>query len=259
MDFTKIFPLPPVASAHGHEVDLLIYLIHLLMFVLFIGWAVYFIYVLYRFRQTKNPRADYHGLQGHTASYVEVAVAVIAAILLVGLSIPFWAKQVNAFPNRTDVLELRVVAEQFAWNIHYPGADGKFGKTDVKFFDKQANPLGLDSTDPSSKDDIVTINQMHVPIGRPVLIHLSSKDVIHSFSLNAMRVKQDAVPGMSIPVWFTPTRTGQYDIACAQLCGIGHYRMKGYLTVHSQSEYETWFNEQAAQSASSDEGDDFWN
>ena len=259
MDLRKLFFLPEDASLHGHEIDLLIYLVHLLMFVLFIGWAIYFIVVLIRFSKRKNPKANYHGVQNHMSSYIEAAVAVIETVLLIGFSIPFWVKQVNAFPERTDTVEIHLVAEQFAWNFHYPGQDGIFGKTDIKYFDKQANPLGLDPTDPHGKDDFTTINQLHLPIGRPAIIRLTSRDVIHCFSLPVMRVKQDIIPGIRIPVWFIPTKTGQFDIGCAQLCGIGHYRMRGYLTIHEESDYQKWSDEQAkAASASQGEGDSFW-
>ena len=168
----------------------------------------------------------------------------------------------NAFPNRSDAIEVRVVAEQFAWNVHYPGEDGLFGNTDFKHFDKQANPLGIDPTDPNGKDDFTTINQLHLPIGRPAIIHLSSKDVVHSFAIPVMRVKQDTIPGLSIPTWFTPTKSGQWEIACAQLCGIGHYYMRGKITVHHQDEYDAWLAQNATLvSADGDAGgyDDFWN
>ena len=259
MDFAKLFNLPPVASAHGHEIDMMIYLVHLLMLVLFVGWAIFFVLVLFKFNKRKNPKANYHGVQNHVSNYIEIAVTIIEAILLLGFSIPFWAKQVNAFPNRPDKIEIRVVAEQFVWNVHYPGKDGLFGKTDIKFFDKQSNPLGLDPKDPNGKDDVVTINQMHLPVGRPAVIHLTSKDVMHSFALAVMRVKQDVIPGMSIPTWFTPTKTGSSDIGCAQLCGLGHYRMKGFLTIETQEDFDAWLANQASSNADSQGSDDFWN
>jgi len=260
MNFTNLFNLPANASSHGHEIDIVIYLIHVLMLVLFAGWGIFFILVLVKFRKGKNPNANYQGVRSHITTWVEVGVVVFEAVLLIGFSIPFWNKQVNAFPRRTDVNHIRVVAEQFAWNIHYPGPDKIFGKSDMKFFNKQSNPLGIDPNDPHGKDDITTINQLHLPIGKPAIIHLTSKDVIHSFYLPEMRVKQDVIPGMSIPTWFTPTKTGQFEIACAQLCGLGHYRMKGYLTVHSQEEFDEWIESQISKS-SEDEGeyDDFWN
>lgn len=259
MDFKKLFLLPIDASAHGHEIDMMIYLTHLLVFVLFIGWAIYFLVVLFRFNRFRNPKADYTGVTNHYSTYLEVAVLVIEIVLLVGFSLPFWVKQVNAFPNRPDTMEIKMVAEQFAWNFQYPGKDGKFGKTDFKFFDKQSNPMGLDPNDQNGKDDIITLNQLHLPIGHPVIIHLSSRDVMHSFGIPVMRVKQDVIPGLSLPVWFTPTKTGAWEIACAQLCGIGHYRMRGFITVHSDSDFQAWMDKSTPSQSSSEGGDDFWN
>ena len=255
----KFFGLPPVASAHGPQIDLMIFLTHLLVFVLFIGWGIFFVYVIYRFRSSRNPKADYHGVKNHFSSYIEISVAVVEVILLIGFSIPFWSKVVNALPEEKDAVVVRIVAEQFAWNIHYPGSDGIFGKTDAKFIDKQSNPVGLDKSDPNGKDDVVTTNQLHLPINKPALVYLSSKDVIHCFSLPIMRVKQDVIPGMRMPVWFTPIVTGKSEIACAQLCGLGHYRMKGYLTIETQEDYNRWLSEQAASTAQTSGGDNFWN
>ncbi len=259
MDFTKFFNLPLLASAHGQEVDMVIYLVHALMLFLFVGWGIFFLYVLFRFSRRRNQKANYHGLHSHASTVVEAAVVIFEVILLLGFSIPFWIKRVDALPERKDTLKLRVVAEQFAWNIHYPGQDGIFGKTDIKFFDKQTNPLGIDPNDPNGKDDITTINQLHLPIGRPALIYLSSKDVIHSFSLPVMRVKQDAIPGMRIPVWFIPTKTGNFEIACAQLCGLGHYHMKGDLIIQTPEDFNAWLEKQAAASKKDESADSFWN
>jgi cytochrome c oxidase subunit II len=162
---------------------------------------------------------------------------------------------------------VRVVAQQFAWNVWYPGADGVFGKQDTSLVDEETNPLGLDRSDPAAKDDITLINQLHLPVNKPAIIHLSSKDVIHSFSLPHMRIKQDVIPGMRIPVWFVPTittaemrqRKGQedfnYEIACAQLCGNSHYSMHGYLTIETPEEYAAWMEQEAARVKSSDEDD----
>lgn len=250
--------LPLDASAHGYKIDQMILFVHLLMLVLFIGWAVYFILAVSKFRKSRHPQASYHGVKNHVSSYIEIGVVVAEAVLLVGFSIPFWAKHVNAFPERPDMIKVRVVAQQFAWNIHYPGKDGIFGKTNPKLVNEQENPVGLDLTDPHAKDDIVTVNQLHLPIGHPAMIYLSSKDVIHSFSLPVMRVKQDVIPGMSIPTWFTPTKTGNFEIACAQLCGLSHYRMRGYLIIQSDEEFNKWMEEQSA-SVSGQSGDNFWN
>lgn len=261
MNVIDLLNLPVNASSHGHELDTMLFIVHLFMLVLFVGWGIFFIFTLFRFNKWVHPKADYNGVKSHLSSYLEIAVVIFEALLLIGFSIPFWAKQVNALPERTDAIEVRVIAEQFAWNIHYPGEDGIFGATSTKYFNKQSNPIGLDPEDPNGKDDFVTINKLNLPIGKPAIIYLSSKDVIHSFFLPEMRVKQDAIPGMSIPTWFTPTKTGNWDIACAQLCGLGHYRMKGYLNIMSPEEFEEWAQAQApsADEEGGEEYDDFWN
>ena len=239
--FLAMFPVQ--ASAHAAEVDQMTVLVHWLMLVLFVGWGLFFLFVLFRFRKAANPKASYTGAKGKISKGLEVAVALIEVFLLVFYAIPAWAKRVKAFPSESEATVVRVVAEQFAWNIHYPGPDGKFGRTDIKLVSAD-NPLGLDRTDPNAKDDITTINQLNLPVDRPVLVHLSSKDVIHSFGLYEMRVKQDAIPGMNIPVWFIPNRVGEYEIACSQLCGLGHFRMRGFITVQSAANYQKWYDDQ---------------
>src|SRR5204863_6605334 len=177
------------------------------------------------------------------AKSTEWLVAIIEIVLLVFYAIPAWATRVGAVPSETEAFRVRVVGEQFAWNVQYPGRDGLFGRVDIALVSAD-NPLGLDRRDPAAKDDIATINQLNLPVDRPVLVHLSSKDVIHSFGLYEMRVKQDAIPGMSIPVWFIPNRVGEYEIACAQLCGLGHFRMRGFVTIQSGGDYEKWMSDQ---------------
>jgi cytochrome c oxidase subunit 2 len=235
--------LPVQASTHAADIDQMISLVHWLMLVLFVGWGAYFVFVLFRFRAGANPKASYVGAKGKISKGTEVAVAIIEVLLLVFYAIPAWAKRVKAFPAENEAVVVRVVGEQFSWNIHYPGPDGKFGRTDLKLVSAD-NPLGLDRTDPNAKDDITTINQLNLPVDRPVLVHLSSKDVIHSFGLFEMRVKQDAIPGMQIPVWFIPNRIGEYEISCSQLCGLGHFRMRGFVTIQSAADYQKWFDAQ---------------
>lgn len=228
--------------------------------VLFLCWGIHFNYVLSCFFQKDGLKADHEGSKSHLTSKFELVIIIVELILLFGFSIPFWAKQVNAFPDTDNAVEIKVVGEQFAWNFHHPGLDHKFGKTSVEFFDKQSNPLGLDPNDPNGKDDVVTINQTYIPIGRPVIFHISSKDVMHSFGVPFMRVKQDAIPGMSIPIWFTPIKTGKFDIVCSQLCGIGHYKMNGFINVKSEEEYQSWLSENSKAAGSEEEGyDSFWN
>jgi cytochrome c oxidase subunit II len=235
--------IPVEASAHAAEIDHMTVLVHWLMLVLFVGWGAFFMFVLFRFRSGANPRASYTGAKGKISKGLEVAVAVIEGVLLVFYAIPAWATRVSNFPSESEAVVVRVVGEQFAWNIQYPGPDGKFGRTDINKVSAD-NPLGLDRTDPNAKDDITSINQLYLPVNRPVLIHLSSKDVIHSFGVYELRVKQDAIPGMTIPVWFVPIRPGEYDIACSQLCGLGHFRMRGFVTIQSDADFKKWLDDQ---------------
>jgi cytochrome c oxidase subunit 2 len=204
---------------------------------------VFFLFVLFRFRRGANPKASYTGAKGKFAKSTEVAVALVEVALLVFYAIPAWARRVTNFPAGNDAVIVRVTGHQFAWEVQYPGADGKFGRTELKLVSAE-NLIGLDRKDPDAKDDIVTSNQLNLPENRPVLVHLSSQDVIHSFGLYEMRVKQDAIPGLDIPVWFVPTRTGEYEIACSQLCGLGHYRMRGFVNVQTAADYDKWMAEQ---------------
>jgi cytochrome c oxidase subunit II len=240
--------LPIQASAHAADIDQINVLVHWLMAVLFVGWGLFFLYTLVRFRRGANPVASYHGLKGTASKYIEVAVLVAEVVLLVFFSIPVYNARVEAFPAEQDSTTVRVVAEQFSWNVHYPGADHKFGRTDIKLVSSD-NPLGLDRKDPDAMDDITTINQLNMPVDKNVLVHLSSKDVIHSFALPQMRVKQDAIPGITQNVWFQPTKTGEWEIPCSQLCGLGHFRMRGFYNVMPQSDYDMWLSTEAAAQA----------
>lgn len=242
------------ASAHGPALDQMNALVHWLMAVLFVGWGLYFIYVLFRFRSGRNPEASYTGTKSHFSTWTEGGVVLIEAILLIGFAIPAWARWVAPHPEGTDAVVVRVVGQQFAWNMHYPGPDGVFGPTDVHLVDEAINPIGLDRSGPGAADDIVSVNYLHLPVNRPATLLLSTKDVIHSFFLPPMRVKQDAIPGQEIPVHFTPTKATPADcqigktcweIACAQLCGLGHYRMRGFFVVHEEGGYEAWLAENA--------------
>ena len=255
---TNWLGLPLLASAHGQQIDDLIGWIHIFMFVLFIGWGGFFIYTLIRFRASRNPVANYDGVKSHVSSYLEGGVLVVEMVLLFAISIPLWIARVDRLPSESEALVVQVTPEQFAWNVRYAGPDGKFGKTDVKLIDVQSNPLGLDRSDPDAKDDITTVNQLYLPANKPIIVKLRSKDVIHSFNVPELRVKQDAIPGLTIPIWFIPTvttdemraRTGnpdfQYEIACAQLCGLGHYRMRAFVTILSPDDFQKWMDKQQA-------------
>ena len=236
----KVLGMPELASSNGEAVDALIVYVHWLMLVLFIGWVAYFIYAVYRFSSKRSPKADYHGLKSSVPSYVEYAIIGIEAFLLIVLAFPMWAKNVQNFPAIADSTVIQVVAQQYAWNARYAGPDGVFGRQDMKFVASD-NVFGVDPTDTHGKDDIQILNEIHVPVNKPVIIYLSSKDVIHSLKLVAMRVTQDAIPGLRIPMTFTPNKIGKYQIECAQLCGGGHASMSGgFVVVQSQADFEKW-------------------
>lgn len=236
--------LPPDVSVDGHKLDELFWIVHWFMGILFVGWAIFFIYCLVRFRQRPGHRASCELIKAKPSKYSEIAVAIVEAVLLLGFSIPIWASVKNDIPSPTETpVRIRVVGEQFAWNFHYPGADGKFGRVDPKLIDTATNPLGLDRGNDGA-DDIFSL-EMHIPVDRPVICEVSSKDVIHSFSLPVMRVKQDAIPGMRIPVWFQAAKTGTYEVACAQLCGNNHYSMRALLYIQAPAEFENWLVEKS--------------
>jgi cytochrome c oxidase subunit 2 len=245
-----ILGMPELASKNGEAVDALIVYVHWLMIALFIGWVIYFGYAVWRFRASRNPKADYQGVRNHASSYLELTVAAIEAVLLIGIAIPVWAKAVDHFPDVKDATVIYVMGQQYAWNIRYAGPDGVFGRQDMKFVSSD-NVFGVDPADPFGKDDIQTLNEIHVPVGKPVIVYVSSKDVIHSFKITAMRTCQDAIPGLRIPCWFTPTKIGKYQVNCAQLCGPGHSSMTGgFLIVESQADFNKWIASKSASSAS---------
>jgi cytochrome c oxidase subunit 2 len=247
--------MPILASEHGKDVDYFILIIHWLMAALFVGWMAYFCYALFRFRKSANPKADYVGAKGTLANNAEIAVVIIEAILLIAFAIPLWAKAVEKYPKEEDATVMRLVAEQFSWQARYPGKDGKFGAQEMKLITDK-NPLGYVEKDPAGADDRLSPpKDIHVPLipvkvkgddgkerdsFKPVIVHLTTKDVIHSFKVTAMRMTQDCMPGMSIPVHFTPTKVGKFNITCAQLCGNGHASMSALFVVDSPEEYDKW-------------------
>src|SRR6266446_6620710 len=175
----KIFP--QLASQHGQKVDALMIYIHLLMIVLALGWFLYFIYAIWRFRASRNPKADYVGTTTHTSSVVEVGVAVVEGVLLFGLAVPMWASSVDKFPDPAQSTVLRIIGRQFNWMARYPGTNGVFGKADINLVSAE-NPMGLlakdaklKATDPEGLDDVLLEGtEIAVPVNKPVIVHISS-------------------------------------------------------------------------------------
>ena len=241
---SDLLHLPVLASENGRDVDNLIIYVHWLMIVLFVGWLAYFAYCLYRFHGRRNPKADHVGVRSHMSNYIEIGVIIAEVVLLCGFAIPMWAKASNVtkLPEGKDNVTIHIVAQQFSWNARYPGPDGEFGKQDMGLITAN-NLFGVRPDDPKGKDDVQVIaaGEIHVPVNRYVVCYVSSKDVIHSFKVIALRVTQDAIPGMRIPCWFKATKEGRYQINCAQLCGANHSSMTGgFIIVDSQANYDKW-------------------
>ena len=210
--------LPEDVSTFGGEIDSLFYLIYYITAATFILVTVLMIVFLVMYREREGRRATYT----HGNTTLEIIWTIVPAAILIVLSfmsVSTWAKVKRGAPE-TD-FELQVAAKQFNWEIVYPGSDRKFGTDDDRKFD----------------------NDMHVPVNKVVRVHLTATDVIHSFFLPNLRLKQDAVPGRTILVWFEATKPGKYELPCAELCGFGHSGMKGWLFVHTPEEYTQWAQE----------------
>lgn len=252
----------PQASEHAGQIDQLLVFSLLIVAGLLALWGGAFALCLWRAsRRIAAPRA----IRGRLPLVAEIALVTAEVALLVGLALPIARLElVDAAPAGGDV-QVRVVAQQFAWNVHYPGPDGVFGRSSPERVDELSNPLGLDPDDPFAADDVTALNRLRLPAGRRVLLHLTSRDVIHGFALPHFRVQRDAIPGLVAKVAFVPRvsteairrRLGDpsfdFEIVCAQLCGLGHSRMRGVVEVMEPTEFEAWLARQAAV-----ELDDFW-
>jgi cytochrome c oxidase subunit II len=231
--------LPFAGSAHAAEFDAVLNAVHLHIAIQALAWGAFFLYCVIRFRQRIHPQPSQSGLRPALPILAIALVIAGDAVLLATTALPVWMKR-TTLPSSLELpFEVRVVAEQFAWNVHYPGPDGRFGSTSIALI-SAANPLGIDRASEGGADDIGLQNVLNVPVNRPVLVHLASRDVVHSFTLNEMRVRQDATPGLPVRTWFTPTTTGRWEIACSQLCGLGHYRMRGTFAVLSADDWAAW-------------------
>lgn len=240
MSPSKLLGIPENYSFHGGDVDHIIDVVHWFMIALFVGWTLFFLYCLFRFRKSRNPKASYEGVRSHLSSHLEIGVIIIEAVLLLGFAFPLWADRTDKWDwvQKSDPVRVRVVGWQFGWTYHYPGADGKFGRTDSTLI-SGSNDLGIDYEDPNALDDF-TGPVLKLPLNRPSVLNIGSKDVIHNYSIIPMRIQQDAIPGKEIPMWFTPIRPLETSVVCGQLCGEGHGNMIGSMEVIGAAEYDTW-------------------
>ena len=260
---TEWMGLPALAAVNGGQIDNLIGWTHIFMFVLFVGWGASL--------PTAWSDSAAHGIRWRTTRgsrrtrrATSKAVWPSSRRFCCSGSLSRSGPRGSILSPESEALVVEVTGEQFAWNVHYAGPDGRFGRTDIKLIDLQSNPLGLDRSDPAAKDDVTTVNQLYLPVNKPIIVKLRSKDVIHSFGVPEFRVKQDAVPGLTIPIWFVPNVTTaemrartrnpefQYQIACAQLCGLGHAHMRGFVTVQTAEEFQKWMDEKGKEQGEPD-------
>ena len=239
--------LPAAASDHAAALDAVLTSVHVHMLLIFIAWLALLAVALVKFRRGANPSPRSAGARGAWAAIAIGAVITGDVIILATQALPAWSARNEPPPPGARPIEIHVTAEQFAWNIHYPGPDGVFGRTRPELI-SASNPVGIDRADPEAKDDVGVLNVLMLPVKQTVVIELTSRDVIHSFTLNEMRIKQDVNPGMTSRVWFTPVTTGDWEIACSQLCGLGHYRMRGEYHVVDQAAWQQWLIASAASS-----------
>jgi len=238
----KTWGLPVGASAAAAGIDHHFATTYLLMGIVFVAAQVILGLFAWQYRQrtATTPQAFY----SHGNNKLEITWTILTLVLFVGLnfmSSSIWASE-RFRPAVSDAVQVEVTGMQFQWYFRYPGPDGKFGATKPQLEDPSGGgeaALGVDPSDPASKDDVVA-GTMYVPVNREIEVILRAEDVIHSFFVPAMRFKQDAVPGLAIHMHFTPIATGDYEIACSQLCGLGHYKMHGILRVVSQEEFDKW-------------------
>jgi cytochrome c oxidase subunit 2 len=245
MSPSKFLGIPENYSAHGGQVDHLMDVVHWFMIALFVGWSLFFLFCLYRFWHGRHPKASYEGVRNHLSTHIEIGVIIIEAVLLLGFAFPLWADRVDSYDQvqKMDPVRVRVVGWQFGWTYHYAGSDGKFGRVDPTLISGN-NELGIDLNDPNAHDDF-TSPILKLPVERPAVLNVGSKDVIHNYSIIPMRIQQDAIPGKEIPMWFTPVKTLETYVVCGQLCGEGHGNMVGSMEVVPAKEFDGWFKGQS--------------
>ncbi len=237
----RLLGIQECQSIHGEYVDGMLELVHWFMLALGVGWSIFLAYVLIRYRQRRNQQASHTGVKNHASTHLEVGVIITEIILLLGFAFPLWGQRVDDIPSDPDV-QIRAVGQQFSWNFHYAGPDGKFGNTNPRFINSW-NSVGIDPDDPNGKDDVLA-GEMVLPIQGKIVIGVTSKDVIHNLAVKGARVATDATPGIVNRVWFIPTKIGESEIICGQLCGPGHSSMRAIMNVMSKQKYLEWLKEQ---------------
>ncbi len=242
--FAKIWWFPPPISQHALSYDAQFGRTLIITGVIFVLAQFALGFVIVRFRDRGRRASNSHGDNRLEALWTTATAVLFLGLVLMGTRI--WAS-VHLDEAPPDAIPIEVTAKQFAWTFRYPGADGKFGRTDLKLVnDSAGNPLGADDRDPAGKDDIVSAS-LKVPVGKHIKLLLHSRDAIHNFFVPELRLKQDLVPGMEIPFHFQADKIGVYEVPCSELCGLGHFQMRTTMQVMSEADFEQWKQQQLAQ------------
>lgn len=230
----------PIAS-NWHYIDSAINLTFWITGLVFVAVMIFLAYCLLRFRHREGHRAEYEPESTRLELVLAVVTAVgVAAMLAPGLMV--WNQFIT---SPAGTVEVEAVGQQWSWNFRLAGQDGRLGATDIRSVQPVGNPLGISPEDPHGQDDIVVeAADLHLPAGKPVKLLLRSTDVLHSFYVPEFRTKMDLVPGMVTQLWFTPTRTGRFQILCAELCGVGHAIMRGWVVIDDERDYQVWLGAQ---------------
>jgi cytochrome c oxidase subunit 2 len=238
----KFWWFPPPINAHAVAYDeqfnrtLVICGVIFVLAQFALGW------VIVKFRNDGRRPTYSHGNNRLEMIWTSATAVLFLGLVVMGTKI--WAG-VHFDAPPANAIPVEVLAKQFAWSFRYPGPDGKFGRTDLKLInDAAGNPFGVDDKDPASRDDIISAS-LKVPSGKPVKLLLHSRDVIHNFFVRELRMKQDLVPGMEIPLIFTADKVGTYEVPCSELCGLGHFQMRTTMQVMSPDDFEKWKIERA--------------
>jgi cytochrome c oxidase subunit 2 len=239
----RIWPMPPAITRVGDWIDGQYSLTLWITGIIFILAQLALAWVVFRYRDHGQ---KVHFVRGsHVLEVVWTTATLVLFMAMGAMAVHAWA-QVHFTSPKPNALDIDVMAEQFTWNFRYAGPDGKFAPAAPQYYnDSYGNPFGI-NPDSKDKDDIVS-PVLVVPVDREIELRMQSKDVIHSFYVRELRIKQDVVPGMIIPIHFTPLKIGKYELLCAQLCGMGHNRMHSYLEVVSEADFQKWLKQQEAE------------
>ncbi len=246
--------LPVAACDNGVKFDSMLYVTIVVTGIVFFATQTVLFWFVFRYQTTEKSKSFYFA-HSNKLELIWTTIPAIAMAVLVAIGLKNWANVTSAAPANATVVE--VVGKQFNWVVRYPGKDNELGKRDFRKINDANNVLGLDWTDPHNNDDIISQKgELHVVVGKPVKLLIGSRDVIHDVGLSHFRMKMDAVPGITTTMWFTPTITTDsmkaitgnpnfvYEISCDQMCGKGHYSMRGTIIVETQAQYDKWMSEQ---------------